>query len=43
MRNISVIHYDQNAFQQVAADVINLANAEDLPAHGAAISIRFEK
>lgn len=43
MRNISVIHYDQNAFKQVAADVITLANAEDLPAHGAAISIRFEK
>ena len=43
MRNISVIHYDQNAFNQVAADVITLANAEDLPAHGSAIEVRLEK
>ena len=43
MRNISVITYDQAAFNKVAYDVITLANAEDLPAHGAAISIRFEK
>ena len=43
MRNISVITYDQAAFSKVAQDVITLANAEDLPAHGAAISIRFEK
>ena len=42
MRNISVIHYDQNAFNQVAADVITLANAEDLPAHGSAIEVRLE-
>jgi len=43
MRNISVIHYDQNAFNQVAAEVITLANAEDLPAHGGAIEVRLEK
>ena len=43
MRNISVIHYDQNAFNQVAAEVITLANAEDLPAHGSAIEVRLEK
>ena len=43
MRNISVIHYDQNAFKQVAAEVITLANAEDLPAHGGAIEVRLEK
>lgn len=43
MRNISVIHYDQNAFNQVATDVITLANAEDLPAHGNAIEVRLEK
>lgn len=43
MRNISVITYDQAAFNKVANDVITLANAEDLPAHGAAISIRFDK
>ena len=43
MRNISVIHYDQNAFNQVASEVITLANAEDLPAHGEAMAIRLEK
>ena len=43
MRNISVIHYDQNAFNQVASAVITLANAEDLPAHGSAIEVRLEK
>ena len=43
MRNISVIHYDQNAFNRVAAEVITLANAEDLPAHGSAIEVRLEK
>ena len=43
MRNISVIHYNQNAFNQVAADVITLANAEDLPAHASAIEVRLEK
>lgn len=42
MRNISVIHYNQNAFKQVADEVITLANAEDLPAHGEAIKARFE-
>ncbi len=43
MRNISVITYDQAAFNKVANDVITLANAEDLPAHGAAIEVRFSK
>ena len=43
MRNISVIHYDQKAFNQVASEVITLANAEDLPAHGSAIEVRLEK
>ena len=43
MRNISVIHYDQNAFNQVAAAVITLANAEDLHAHGTAMTVRLEK
>ena len=42
MRNISVIHYSQSAFNKVAQDVITLADAEDLPAHGEAIKSRFE-
>jgi histidinol dehydrogenase len=43
MRNISVIHYDQYAFNKVASEVITLANAEDLPAHGSAMQVRLEK
>ncbi|MCX6449959.1 MAG: histidinol dehydrogenase [Actinobacteria bacterium] len=43
MRNISVIHYDRNAFNQVASEVITLANAEDLPAHASAMQVRLEK
>ena len=43
MKNISVIQYDQAAFTKLAADVIRLADSEDLPAHGAAISVRLDK
>jgi histidinol dehydrogenase len=42
MRNISVIHYSESAFNKIAADVITLANSEDLPAHGEAIKSRLE-
>ena len=42
MRNISVIHYNKSAFTKIAQEVITLANAEDLPAHGEAIKSRFE-
>ena len=42
LRNISIIEYDQAAFKQLAQDVITLANAEDLPAHGQAISARLD-
>jgi len=43
MKNISVIQYDQDSFTKLAADVIRLADSEDLPAHGAAISVRLDK
>lgn len=43
MRNISVINYNQAAFNHLAQDVITLANAEDLPAHGEAIAARLDK
>lgn len=43
MRNISVIKYDKTAFEKLADTVITLANAEDLPAHGEAISTRLER
>jgi histidinol dehydrogenase len=43
LRGLHFISYDQKAFNDIAATVITLANAEDLPAHGEAISARFEK
>jgi histidinol dehydrogenase len=41
LRGIHVVDYDQEALRQVADRVVSLAHAEDLPAHGAAISVRF--
>ncbi len=40
LKAIQVISYDKAALGDVAAHVINLANAEDLPAHGEAVAIR---
>jgi histidinol dehydrogenase len=42
LRGIHYIEYQEAAFTEIAATVITLANAEDLPAHGEAISARFE-
>jgi histidinol dehydrogenase len=42
LRGVSFIEYSQGAFLEIAANVITLANAEDLPAHGEAISVRVE-
>ena len=42
LRGLHFIEYDQAAFTDIAPTVITLANAEDLPAHGEAISTRFE-
>ncbi len=42
LRGLHYIEYDQKAFTDIAPTVITLANAEDLPAHGEAISARFE-
>ena len=42
LRGLQDIEYDQKAFTDIAPTVITLANAEDLPAHGEAISARFE-
>lgn len=39
-RGIHVIDYDAAALSQVAPHVVALADAEDLPAHGAAVSVR---
>jgi histidinol dehydrogenase len=41
LRAIHVVEYDRDALLEVAAKVIALAEAEDLPAHGAAIAVRM--
>lgn len=43
LRAVNIIEYDRNALADVAADVATLAEAEDLPAHARAITVRFEK
>ena len=40
LRGIHVIEYDQSALMDVAEHVVALANAEDLPGHGDAITMR---
>ena len=42
LRGIHYIEYAEGAFTDISSTVITLANAEDLPAHGEAISARFE-
>ena len=41
LRGIQVIEYSRDALAEVAHHVVALAEAEDLPAHGAAIKARF--
>jgi histidinol dehydrogenase len=41
LRGIHVIDYSADALRQVADKVVALANAEDLPAHGQAVTARF--
>jgi histidinol dehydrogenase len=41
LRGVHVVDYDRAALADVADQVVTLANAEDLPAHGAAIRVRF--
>lgn len=42
LRGIHVVAYDRAALLEVSRHVITLAEAEDLPAHGEAISARFD-
>lgn len=42
LRGLHFIEYRENAFREIAPHVITLANSEDLPAHGEAMSARFE-
>jgi histidinol dehydrogenase len=41
LRGIHVVSYDRAALQDVAGHVVALAEAEDLPAHGEAVTARF--
>jgi len=41
LRGIHVIDYDEAALAEVGHHVVALAGAEDLPAHGTAVEIRF--
>jgi histidinol dehydrogenase len=41
LRGVNLIEYDRDALAEVADHVVTLAHAEDLPAHGAAITVRF--
>jgi histidinol dehydrogenase len=42
LKGVSFIEYNESAFTEIAANVITLANSEDLPAHGEAMSARFD-
>jgi histidinol dehydrogenase len=43
LRGLHFIEYNESAFTDIAPTVITLANSEDLPAHGEAMNVRFEK
>lgn len=42
LRGLHFIEYDASAFRDITPTVITLANSEDLPAHGEAMSVRLE-
>ncbi|CAM5370115.1 histidinol dehydrogenase [Streptomyces xanthochromogenes] len=42
LRGIHIVDYTRDALAEVAHHVVTLAEAEDLPAHGAALKARFE-
>jgi histidinol dehydrogenase len=41
LRGVQVVEYDEPALRAVAPHVVTFAEAEDLPAHGEAVSARF--
>ncbi|GAA2477188.1 histidinol dehydrogenase [Streptomyces thermolineatus] len=43
LRGIHVVDYSREALADVAHHVVTLADAEDLPAHGAAVRARFDR
>lgn len=42
LRGIHVVDYTREALAEIAGHVVTLAEAEDLPAHGAAVKARFD-
>jgi len=42
LKAVHVVDYDRDALAQVADHVVALAEAEDLPAHGAAVRVRLD-
>lgn len=43
LRGIHLVEYTREALQEVAGHVVALSAAEDLPAHGDAVRVRFER
>ena len=43
LRGVHFIEYSKSAFEDILPTVVTLANAEDLPAHGEAMSARLEE
>jgi histidinol dehydrogenase len=43
LRGVQLIEYSEEALRDVAGHVVSLAEAEDLPAHGQAVSARFNR
>ncbi|NJC69818.1 histidinol dehydrogenase [Planosporangium thailandense] len=43
LRGVQLIEYSEEALRDVAGHVVTLAEAEDLPAHGQAVSVRFDQ
>jgi histidinol dehydrogenase len=43
LRGVQLIEYGEDALRDVAEHVVALANAEDLPAHGQAVTARFAR
>lgn len=42
LRPQQIVDYSREALAEVAPDIVRFANAEDLPAHGEAVTARFE-
>ncbi len=43
LRGIHVVEYSEQALREASDHVVALADAEDLPAHGQAVSVRFDR